>query len=323
MHAGRNAVERLVSPNQFGLRSLSPDLLAASERMQSTDSCRDHRSEPAEMSLTPRARRDLDLHGTYSECPPSSKPERIPCPGLSRTPTADLRKLDLPDPTGPGVSRACSAVEVPAAGVPEDRRSQHSPRRRTERNYSDLFGREMPEGRRVRRADVADVARSDFLVLGRSSDVASVKGRVTEEPESARRRTEKNYSDIFGAMTPPATLTPRGEGFNECWQTQQIMSANSEINRRQREKLQGALPDERWQLSSHRARATLDGKADLRDTQAAGRRSNQGSPSPVRSSPSSRGEVESQRFLAMRRVDPANTIARMRLFENNLSHAPF
>jgi len=258
------------------------------------------------MSLTPRARKEMDLHGMYSECPPPFRPERAP------------------SPADPHEGCAHSAVEVALAGVPEDRHSQHSPRRRTERNYSDLFGRETPEGRLVRKADVADIARKDFLVLGRSSDVASAKGRVTEEPESARRRREKNFSDILGAATPPAIVTPRGGGFNECWQTgARIASANAEIERRLREKLQGATPDGRNQLSSSEARATLDGKADLRDSQAAGRRSSRGSPSPTRSSPSERGEVECQRFLAMQRADPANSAARIRYFESNLSHAPF
>lgn len=255
-------------------------------------------------------------------CPPPWGSEHIRCPGLSRHPTEDFRTLDPSDLVDPSVHHARCAVDAPVAGVPEDRFSRLSPRRRTERNYSDLFGRETPERRRVKRCDVADIARPSFLVLGRSSDVASAKGRVTEDPESGRRRTEKNFSDILGAGTPPAIVTPRGEGFNECWQTQQIMSKNAEINRRLRERLQGALPDERRQLSSHRARATLDGRADPRDAAAGGRRE-QGSPSPLRSPPSSRGEVESQRFLALRRADPANTTARMRLFEANLSFAPF
>mmetsp|Transcript_108396 Transcript_108396/g.171016 ORF Transcript_108396/g.171016 Transcript_108396/m.171016 type:complete len:566 (+) Transcript_108396:73-1770(+) len=148
------------------------------------------------------------------------------------------------------------------------RRSQslcESPRRRKERNFSDLFGQEsLPRpSSRCSRSQIADSA----VISSLDTRVELSNLRSPRVAESPRRRTEKNYSDLFDTSMPdrqrqrshsPEQLVREEERC--CWDSRMRLEMNAEIERRIKENIlirSGALPPPKETSASEKKRLEL------------------------------------------------------------------
>jgi len=153
----------------------------------------------------------------------------------SRTPSSDVRKASC----------------TPSSGVRRSQSLCESPRRRTERNFSDLFGRvSLPRSSsRGSRSQFAD-CQAVTSPLDTRVELSNLRSpRVAESP---RRRTEKNFSDLFDTSMPerqrqrshsPEQLVREEE--RSCWDSRMRLEISAEIERRLKENLlvrSGALP---------------------------------------------------------------------------------
>lgn len=128
--------------------------------------------------------------------------------------------------------------EVAPAPLDEDPSSL--PRRRQEKNFSDLFGTQMGERTQDnRRHDITGSAKCSFLDI--RSEVAARKesGWNSQEVPHYRRKEAERHSDLFERDTP---TRPDMEHDHRqvhrhergCWDTRDLLNSGSEIARRVR-----------------------------------------------------------------------------------------
>jgi len=176
------------------------------------------------------------------------------------------------------------AEEGPPTWVPEDEDPSGVPRRRQEKNFSDLFGTQMGERKGVQgREEVNGTRTCSFLdtrseIATRNKDKwrpgqSDVEGTILQERTnvSSLRKEAEQDSHLFGHVSPqkPRTNTEElkvTDSERVCWDTRDIMQHQSELARRSRLKefsVEGSAQDRKWVgLASKQVRRGLGGYYD-------------------------------------------------------------
>lgn len=164
-----------------------------------------------------------------------------------------------------GTNGACDLVLVPE----EDRATQ--PRRRGEKNFSDLFGAEMGERKNVRgqRAEVLASGNCSFLDSRGEIAARNTTHWKGDGEDAAGRKQHQTSSHLFNYERPPpppvqpeAARVQRDEG--ACWEVKDTMQSGSEIARRRRLKDHQRDFEDREGVTHHTRKQELLGSAQVR-----------------------------------------------------------